>query len=110
VPSLAAIRFDPDGMSTFHSGLLQDGGHSPGDVQTMCGTKPESAVVYGVDGRKVDQAGFDAEHSPNNETEIGYAHVSVIPRGALERRARSDLAALMDVVHGSVTLDRPIGA
>lgn len=113
VPSLAGVRFDPDGMSTFVPRLLQQRGHGRADVCTLGGTNPKTAVVYEFDGKAVAEVGFGAEHSPNQDTPIGYAHASVLKPSLAredERRARTTLASRMVLVHGNVDLPKPAGA
>jgi hypothetical protein len=113
VPTLAGVRFDPDGMSAFVSRLLGERGHGPADVSTLGGTSDKRAVVYEFDQAAVSEAGFTVSLSPNDDTPIGYAHASIekptMTREA-EREARTKLAARMSLVFGKIELSRPDGA
>jgi hypothetical protein len=113
VPSLASVRFHPDGMSVFVRRLLEERHHGPADVNTLGDTNHKAAVVYQFDLAAVTDVGFSAHHSPNHDTAIGYAHASIVKPDlarADERRARTTLAAGMALVHGSVVLPPPEGA
>lgn len=103
IPSLAGLRFDPDGMSVFLQRLLQQHGASAVDVSTLGGTNAEE-LVYGVAAAFARHAGFHVAASANSDTPIGYAHASVVkPAGMAKpefRAARTDLAEVMDCVHG----------
>jgi hypothetical protein len=114
VPALAGVRFDPDGMSAFVRRLLAARQHDESDVRTLGGTSDKPAVVFEFSTQAVEDVGFTAEHSPNEDTPIGYAHASVIkPLGLSrqdERRARTALAANMTLVFGEVELPKPEGA
>lgn len=114
VPTLAALQFDHDGMSVFLRGALEDRGHGPADVSTLGGTNMKPAVVYQFLTQVAQHLGFAALSSSNDETVIGYAHVSVIDRtrrsNADLRAARSDLASVMSKVYGEITLPLPQGA
>ena len=113
VPTLAGVRFDPDGMSTFVPRLLAEGGHGAAEVSTLGGTSEKRSVVYEFETLAVQEVGFSARLSPNNETPIGYAHAS-IEKPAMtrdgERKARTDLATRMSRVYGEIDLPRPEGA
>jgi hypothetical protein len=114
VPSLAGIRFDSDGMSVFLRRLLEARSHSAIDVQTLGGTNDNPAVVYQFEAAAATDAGFRSEHSPNEDTPIGYAHASILKPDELprmeERKARARLAASMILIHGRIELTRPDGA
>lgn len=113
VPALAGVRFDPDGMSVFVRRLLEDRNQGEVDVSTLGGSNDKHAVVYEFNRVDVATVGFSAEHSPNDDTSIGYAHASIIkPELARddERRARTALAASMVLVYGTIELEKPEGA
>lgn len=103
VPSLAGLRFDPDGMSTFVEQVLNSRGDAASDVATLGGSSPEE-LVYSVVALAVRHAGMRVAASPNDKTTIGYAHASVLPPPDLTksdlREARSDMSLLMRCVHG----------
>jgi len=113
VPSLAGVRFDPDGLSAFVPRLLRQRGHGPADVCTLGRTSEKPAVAYEFDGQAVAHVGFSAEHSPNEDTPIGYAHASILKPSLTrvdDRQARTALASRMVLVHGTVELPKPAGA
>ncbi len=113
VPSLAGVRFDPDGLSVFVRRLLEERNHGEADVSTLGDLSHKPAVVYEFDLAAVTAVGFSAEQSPNDDTAIGYAHASIIKpeiARADERRARTALASSMVLVHGAVELQKPEGA
>ncbi|MEX2557778.1 MAG: hypothetical protein WEB06_19370 [Actinomycetota bacterium] len=114
VPSLAGVRFDPDGMSAFLHHLLEMQQHDASDVRSLGGTSDKPAIVYEFTAQAAEDVGFTAEHSPNNDTPIGYGHASVTKPAALlrqdERKARTDLATRMNLVFGEVDLPKPEGA
>lgn len=113
VPSLAGVRFDPDGLSAFVSRLLQQRGHGPAEVCTLGRTSEKAAVAYEFDVQVVADIGFAAAYSPNEDTPIGYAHASILkPTLAREdeRQARTTLASRMALVHGIVEFSKPLGA
>jgi hypothetical protein len=86
VPSLAGVRFDPDGMSVFLRHLLEAQQHDAGDVRSLGGTSDKPAVVYECTAGAVQDVGFSTQHSPNEDTPIGYAHASVLKPPALSRQ------------------------
>lgn len=114
VPSLAGVRFDPDGMSVFVRHLLEVQQDDPSDVRSLGGTSDKPAVVYEFTAQAVEDVGFSTQHSPNDDTPIGYAHASVLKPPALarqdERKARTALAASMSLVVGEIEMPRPEGA
>lgn len=114
VPSLAAVRFDPDGMSAFLRRLLEDHGLDAGEVATLGGTSHKPAVVYEFGAQAATAIGYATEHTPNDDTPIGYAHASILAAGGMPRpevrKARTELANSMTIVHGDVSLPRPPGA
>jgi hypothetical protein len=113
VPSLAGVRFDPDGMSAFVSRLLSRRAQGPAEVSTLGGTSDKLAVVYEFDGAAARDSGFDASLSPNDDTPIGHAHASLQKptlTKSQERVARTRLAARMTLVHGTIDLPKPDGA
>jgi hypothetical protein len=113
VPSLAAIRFDPDGMSVFMRRLLDGRGYGADSVTTLGGISNKRAVVYQFDAQAATDVGYSYEHIPNEDSPIGYAHALVRKPVGLsrqeERIARTELATRMLLVHGTIDLPRPDG-
>lgn len=110
VPSLAGVRFDPDGMSVFVLRLLEANRRGPADVATLGGTKSEQ-LVFAASTSSIEELGFTAQHTPNNLTPIGDAHASVkpppdVPQAAF-RALRTDLATALRCVHGTPSLTPP---
>lgn len=114
VPPLAAVRFDPDGMSTFVRRLLEDHDDGPAGVVTLGGTNDKPAVAYQFHLEAAADLGYRTSHTPNRDILIGYAHASVQRPTGLSpgdlRAARTELASRMDLVHGEIDLPRPDGA
>lgn len=113
IPSLASVRFDPDGMSAFVARLLMESQQGPEEVSTLGGTSSKPAVVYEVELSAVEECGFTAKLSPNEDTPIGHAHSSIPSPGLAsedERSARTDLAGRMVLCFGSIALPKPHGA
>lgn len=113
VPSLAGIRFDPDGMSVFVLRILAANGYRPADVATLGETKPDE-LVFAAPTSAVEQLGFTAQHTPNKQTPIGDAHASInsppqVPRAAL-RALRSELATALHCTYGTPAPAAPPGA
>lgn len=109
VPSLAAVQFDPDGMSVFVERVLIGGGRSRMDVATIGGTKP-AELVYRVHAKAVRVLTFGVALSENNETPIGFAHASVTSaqgQSKPSRAMRTDLAGLMTCVVGTPSIQPP---
>lgn len=84
VPSLAGLRFDLDGMSTFVEEFLNSRGDAASDVATLGGLSQEE-LVYSVVALALRDAGMRVAASPNDETTIGYAHASVFPPPGLSK-------------------------
>lgn len=112
IPALAAMSFDPDGLSTFVERILLRGGHSIEDVTTRGGVVDRDSVVYAVRNDEVLKS-YDTAHTPNEETPIGYAHSSIIKKAGMgkseHRRARIGLAPQMECVYGDVPFSPPPG-
>lgn len=109
VPSLAGVRFDPDGMSVFVERMLNDRGRSRNDVATIGGTKA-AELVFGMRAGDARVLTFDVAHSANDETPIGFAHASVMPpdgQSKPERAMRTDLAMLMTCLVGTPSIQPP---
>ena len=110
LPSLAGIRFDPDGMSAFILRLLRARGAGSGDVATLGDTR-SGALVFSTIVDSIEGLGFTVRETPNDATPIGHAHASVeAPAGlspAAWRAVRTDLAAIMTCVHGAPAPERP---
>jgi len=72
------------------------------------------SVVYQFQTHEAQELGFTTVRSPDDDTEIGYAHCSVLDRTGRTkpefRRARSYLAAAMTLVLGEIMLPPPPGA
>jgi hypothetical protein len=111
LPTLAGVRFDPDGMSTYSSGLLLGNGQSAADV--VSGSSAD--LVYGCDVARTRALGFDAQHTPDaDESGVGHAHCSITfdPGWAkqAQKAQRRALAKCMHLVHGASSLSPPDGA
>lgn len=113
IPSLAGLQFDPDGMSVFIRRLLEMAGRNASEVASLGGTKP-AELVFAVEAATARSAGFDAEHSPNDTTPIGFAHGSVTrPPGVSKpdfRDMRTDVAVAMDCILGLPIGEPPPGS
>lgn len=113
IPSLAGLKFDPDGMSVFVRQMLEEVGRQVAEVSSLGGTK-NAELVYGVEAGTARAAGFGVEHSPNEETPIGFAHGSVIrpPQTSKSdfRDMRADVAERMVCLHGTPIGEPPPGA
>ena len=110
IPSLAGIKFDPDGMSTFVLRLLMLRCHGAKEVASFAGTKSEE-LAFEVLGAEALRLGFETKHSPDTSTPIGYAHSSVVRPDGLDksewRALRSDLARAFECVYGTPSLEPP---
>ncbi len=113
VPATGAVRFDPDGMSTYVERFLREAGDSAADVGTMGGSK-DPEPVFSVTVEQACLLDFAVSQTPDDRTPIGYAHASVErPSGQFTgdfKSARSQLAQSMRLVHGRITLAAPDGA
>lgn len=113
VPTLAGVRFDPDGMSTFCDRMLTERGDGPVSVATGGGRKSEE-LAYGVRVEDAGSLGFETEYTPDELTPIGYAHSSVIRPDGLNtgdfKALRTDLAERMQLRHGELPEHGPDGA
>lgn len=113
IPSAGAVKFDPDGMSTFVERFLHEAGGSAAAVGTAGGSKvPEP--VFAVTAHRGRSLDFEVSHTPDDRSSIGHAHASVTrPDGQSTgdfKSARSQLAQSMTLVHGTITLEPPDGA
>lgn len=112
IPSFAAIRFDGDGMSVFIQRLLENEMMSVADVADLGGTKPPE-LVFSILAGVIRSLNGGVEHTPNQETAIGFAHASVAGPPDADRQHfksfRTALARLMSCDHGVVTLSPPPG-
>lgn len=113
IPAAGAVRFDPDGMSTYVERFLVEAGDAVADVGTIGGTK-NAEPVFSVPAETARTVGFGVDHTPDERTPIGYAHASITrPDGQSDpdhKAARSRLAQSMALVHGTITVEPPDGA
>lgn len=110
IPALAAMHFDPDGLSTFVERMLISNGHSVADVPSRGGVVERASTVYSV---RNDAAStyYDTGHTPNSDSPIGYAHSSIMKKDGMTRKQHNDarrlLAPLMRCVYGEVPFEPP---
>jgi hypothetical protein len=100
VPALAALSFDPDGLSVSREELLRERGL---DATALLAGRPGYAFRSRAAWWRDREC--DVVPDPNDETEIGFAHALVtLPPGKtkLGRRERNDLAAMMELAAGEL--------
>lgn len=100
-------------MSTFVHRLLDEHGSDVSDVASLGGTRSTESV-FAATYHYVTGLGYDVRHTPNEMTPIGTAHASVRMSSGLaraeSRALRTDLAILMRLVHGKITITPPEGS
>jgi len=110
IPALAAMHFDPDGLSTFVERMLILNGHSVADVSNRGGTVDRDSVIYSVRNQAA-LTYYDTSHTPNLDSPIGYAHSSIMKKQSMtskqHKNARRSLAPLMRCVYGEVPFEPP---
>jgi len=105
VPALAALSFDPDGLSVSREDLLTDAGF---EAAALVGDRP--GLVFRSRAAWWRDRDCDVEPDPNNDSAIGFAHALVKPpsgKSKLGRKERTELAALMELAVGDTPAPPP---
>ena len=98
VPALAALSFDPDGLSVSRADLLTNAGF---EAAALIADRP--GLVFRSQAMWWRERACDVTPDPNDESELGFAHALVKPppgNSKLGRRERTELAGLMELAAG----------
>lgn len=106
LPALAAMSFDPDGLSVFVARILERKGDSAADVPGRGLDPGARGAVFAAINEDLEEVGYSTRHTPNDDTPIGYAHGSVERPAAMSnsdhKAARRRLAPKMMLVVGNL--------
>jgi hypothetical protein len=98
IPALAALSFDPDGLSVSREDLLTDAGF---DATALIAERP--GLAFRSRAKWWRDRECDVDPDPDEGTPIGFAHALIKPpdgRSKLGRRERIELAGMMELAAG----------
>jgi hypothetical protein len=113
IPTKRAMTFEHGGKeSVFCHHMLQERGDSLDDVAIHGGALGLHRVVFRLEAGIARSLDFEAVHSPNRDTPIGYAHGDVEKPPNLSRSifrvVRQELLNSMEPIDSAqITLERP---